>query len=400
MYLKSKITFLKILKTCIVFVLIVISFYLIFTNDIYGKGYAYKTIPTNSKDDTSMYKVVKIWDYPFLFPRAVAVDNFDNIYVSETYKGANTHARILKFDKNGTMLGWFGKGNMTSGYHESSSQEENTGNGNAGGEFTYIFKITFDDKNNMYVIDRNKYYDDGGTWHYSGEERVQRFDGKGVYTGSLVTGVGAWVGDVANGVFGTAYSGAKIKAAEGDELSCIAIKGDALLLGSWKKNRIVKINKNTGQSLAWFGKSNKDGYGWHTNMSDESVSAPHFGDEVGAFNGVIDCNIYDNDMYVVSYNSNPVVGVYDYISGKYLRGLSHNDGYKPQELIVDKDKNLIISDNYEGSIRFLNKDFVQQNKIQLGPGGDYFGVGDFALNSKGVLYFIEQKKERLYELKK
>lgn len=361
------------------------------SNVVYGEEN--NTLSKIVKIKERQYAISKIWNYTFLAPRALAIDGFDNVYVSETYKGPNTHARIIKFDKNGTMLGWFGKGTLTSGYHEATSSELNTGNGNGNGEFTYIFKITFDDQNNMYVIDRNKYYDDKGKWHYSGEERVQRFDSKGIYTGSLITGREGWVVDTVN-------SKAKIKAAEGDELSCIVIRGDDMLLGSWKKNRIVKINKGTGQSIAWFGKSNKNGYGWHTNMSDESVPAPHFGDEVGAFNGVIDCNVYDNDMYIVSYNSNPVVGVYDYISSKYLRGLSHNDGYKPQEIIVDKDKNLIISDNYEGSIRFLNKDFKQQNKIQLGPGGDYFGVGDFAINSKGVLYFVEQKKEKVYELKR
>ena len=43
------------------------------------------------------YTLASIWDFPLLYPRAIAIDAYDNIYIGESYQWSGTHARILKF---------------------------------------------------------------------------------------------------------------------------------------------------------------------------------------------------------------------------------------------------------------------------------------------------------------
>lgn len=339
----------------------------------------------------SSFRIKKIWDHEFMQPRALAVDMDDNVYVSETYQGTGTHSRILKFNNNGVLLGWWGKGGATSGWHAATSTEQNVGNGNKPGEFNYIFKITFDPNGNMYVVDRSKYYDTSGSWHVGGSDRIQRFNRDGSYSAQLDNEYVGWHTEDK-----TAFSNSSGPQFLLDEPSCIIATKEEFIVGSWTKNRVDKFDIYTGAPIGWLGKSKDGSYGWH--HDGESVSAPYWGTEVGAFNGVIDCRLYKDNLYVVSYASNPVVAIFNNLTGSYIGGLSHNQGHKPQEIIVDKFGNLIFSDNYEGSIKFMDQTLTLQDKMQLGPGGDYFGVGDFALNSAGVLYFVEQQKQKIYEI--
>lgn len=342
-------------------------------------------------NQVSGYEVQKIWDYEFALPRALAIDVDDNIYVSETYQGEGTNSRLLKFDATGTLLGWWGKGSVTSGWHAGTSTERHVGNGNNPGEFNYIFKVTFDESGNMYVIDRGKYYDAAGNSHVSGVDRIQKFHPNGSYATQLDNGHLGWRTSNEINLLGSSITQFLL-----DEPSCLIATEDELIVGSWAKNRVDKFDLKTGVPIEWLGKSGEGKYGWHRN--GESVPAPYWGTEIGAFNGVIDCEIYDGKLYVVSYASNPVVAIFDYQTGSYLEGVSHNDGHKPQEIIVDEFGSLIFSDNYEGSIKFMDQTLALQQKMQLGPGGNYFAVGDFAFNSKGTLFFVEQQKQKLYEI--
>ncbi len=348
-----------------------------------------------AENSIKSFEIEKIWDYDFKQLRALAVDNFDNVYVAESYTGPGSKAGIFKFNQEGELLGWWGKGNKTSGWHDASSTEVNIGNGNAKGEFNYIFKIAFDNQNNMFVIDRGEFYDQSSIKIKAGPDRIQRFDENGSFI--------SWLREQ-NGNFGwhkeVVEPEQKFVAAEGlSEPSCIIVENNSLIVGNYLQNRIDKFNLDKGVLEQWFGKGQDGNYGWHKAGSGPGVAAPHFGDEIGAFNGPIDCNLYGNELYVVSYYSNPVVAIFDYRSGKYLRGYSHNEGHKPQELIVDKFGNLIFSDNYQGNIKFFDTNRKLTTQMQLGPGGDYFAVGDFAFDSKGGLYFSEQQKNKVYKLK-
>lgn len=60
------------------------------------------------------YLLDSVWDFAFLHPRALALDRENAIYVGESYQGSGSHARILKFNHEGILLGWWGKGNRTS----------------------------------------------------------------------------------------------------------------------------------------------------------------------------------------------------------------------------------------------------------------------------------------------
>ena len=74
-----------------------------------------------------------------------------------------------------------------------------------------------------------------------------------------------------------------------------------------EKNRIDKYRLATGEPIAWLGKAIDGTYGWH--KDGVALSAPYYGTEEGAFNGIIDCNLYGDELYITSYNSNPVVAI-------------------------------------------------------------------------------------------
>ncbi len=339
------------------------------------------------------YTLASIWDFPLLYPRAIAIDAYDNIYIGESYQWSGTHARILKFSSTGELLGWWGKWDITSGWHPSSSGDIPVGNGDAPWEFNYIFKMAFDREWNMYVIDRGKYFDTVGNRIQASLDRIDRYDKDGNFTGWFY----GWSGNT--------WTLESIKKEDFpvadnsilDEPSCLILDQENMIIGNWNKNRIDIYDKTTGKLTKWLGKNQEWRYGWHDDPRS-AISAPYFGTEVGTFNGIIDCNLYGEKLDIVSYNSNPVMAQYSYSGGAYLRGLSHNDWHKPQELIEDKYGNLIFSDNYEWSIKFFDQSFKLITRMQLGPWGDYFWVGDFAINSQGILYFIEQRKQKLYRL--
>lgn len=343
------------------------------------------------------YTVEKIWDLSISsrYTRAFAMDSHDTMYVSEAYEWWDTNSRILKYDTEWKFIGWFGKGTTFFGWHGPDLSEKSSVGSNSG-EFYNIFKIIFDPDDNMYIIDRD-YFDMQG-YPQSGNDRIQKFD----QTGNFI----AWLGK-GDKTFGWHHANNREKNitwSQEDwairEATCIFLAWDDLLVSGWKWNRIDKFDINTGLLKGWLGKSQDNTYGWHTPDGKTALAAPYYGQEIWAFNSPFDCKVSrDNELYVLSYNSDPVIAIFDYTTGTYKDGLFHSEGYKPANMILDQYNNLILSDNYQWSIRFLNQQKQQVATLQLWPGWDYFGVGDFAFNREGDLFFLEKIKNKIYKIK-
>ena len=341
----------------------------------------------------SGYHILRTWDLSLGYTRAFALDSKSNMYVSEAYQGDGTNARIVKYNNTGELLGWFGKGNSTTGWHDARSTEVSIV-GRGDGEFYYIFKIVFDQDDNMYVIDRD-YYDASGNKHI-GNARIQKFDKNGKFL--------SWLGKGDHTIGWHAPNSGEVSS-EGSEQgamnepTCLLLHGDDLLVTSGSLHKLDQFSLSTGKVLRWLGKSSDSTIGWHAPDTASSVAAPYWGNEVGAFNDPFDCKMDSHGrLYVVSYASDPVVAIFDYASGAYQSGLFHSSGYKPQNIILDQHDNLIMSDNYQGSIRFFDQNKTQVATLQLGPGGDYFAVGDLALDAEGNLFFLEKIKNKIYKL--
>jgi hypothetical protein len=350
--------------------------------------------PVKESNLLTGYTIEKIWDIASPgYLRAFAIDSQDNMYVSQVYEGEGTNARIVKYDKGGKLLDWFGKGAETTGWHGPDLSEQSFA-GTGDGEFYYIFKIVFDQNDNMYVVDRD-YYEKNQILK-PGNERIQKFDKSGNFLG--------WLGKGNNTIgWHNPKSGemsiASDEAGALKEPTCIMLHGADLLISSWSLHKLDKFDLMTGVLKEWLGKSESGSYGWHT-PNEKSVAASFYGQEMGAFNNPFDCKIDSKErLYVLSYNSDPVIAMFDYKSGEYLDGLFHSQGYKPANMILDKYDNLIISDNYEGSVRFLNRNKKEVAKLQLGPGGDYFAIGDFAFDTQGYIFFLEKMKNKIYKIK-
>ncbi len=327
-------------------------------------------------------------NFPFKNPRSLAFDSEGNMYVSESYKGVGSHSRILKFNADGQLLGWWGKGSETSGWHSSSSKERHVGIGRDPGEFIYIMRIFFDKNGFMYVIDRGTFYGQSDSAHKVDIDVIHRFSIDGVHTGYLYDIHLGWQPQI--NISTNTHSLLQ-------DPSCITSNENTLFIGSYSENKLYELTLPNGVFKRWFGKSGDTEFGWHERHG-LAIPAPYYGSEIGTFNGLIDCEYSGSDLWIVSYNSDPVIGTYSYKSGEYIDGYYHSNGHKPQELIIDKHQNVIFSDNYEGSIKIFDPSKRLIGKLQLGPGGNYFAVGDFALNAQGEVFFIEQQRQKVFKL--
>jgi tripartite motif-containing protein 71 len=108
-------------------------------------------------------------DGEFNGPGAVAVDSAGNVYVSD-----DGNYRIQKFNSSGTLLGWWGQGTSTNGWHAPGSLETGvTGTGD--GQFDFPWGMAVDASGNVYVSDVSNH-------------RIQKFTGGGVFLGWLGSG--------------------------------------------------------------------------------------------------------------------------------------------------------------------------------------------------------------------
>lgn len=163
-----------------------------------NSGQSSATISANT-DSASLELVSKI-NHPFLNPYGIAVDSQDNLYVSygchfdrngildsfDNYLGFNytnypnnctiTEYKVLKFDKNGTYLGWIAKGSDgISGFHSSSDTNPiirqsfypayPSGNSWYPGELNKIRSLYIDTDDTLYVLEEYRIHKFSGTDH-------------------------------------------------------------------------------------------------------------------------------------------------------------------------------------------------------------------------------------------
>jgi len=350
---------------------------------------------TNTVEDYKAikdYEIVGEWT-DFKNPLAIAIDSKDNIYVSEFYTKSTDNARILKFDKDFKKLGWFGKGNKTTGWHETDSDEISLpGFGDA--EFFGVGDIVFDSLDNMFVLDGG--FLNSETKEEGGNHRIQKFDNEGNFLG--------WIGkgDKTTG-WHEPNSGETSQSGTDDgafrfPTGLLVLDDGTILVGGGRNYRVDKFSFS-GEYLGWLGKASDESYGWHSPGSGIAIEGLFFGNEIGAFQAPIGLAINnENQFYVIDYNNDPVVSVFDFESGDFLWGIYHGEGYKPDNIILDKYSNIILTDVDQGSVKMLDREGTKKATMQLGP-PDYLGAAGFALDSEGFLYFTEYSKNKVVKVK-
>lgn len=107
-------------------------------------------------------------DANFSSPSDITMDSAGNIWVAD----ANNH-RVKKYNSAGVLTGWIGKGNLTSGWHNTGTGETSQpGSGNS--EFDTVTGVAVDSLNNIYVVD-------------SGNKKVKKFNSAGGYVKTFET---------------------------------------------------------------------------------------------------------------------------------------------------------------------------------------------------------------------
>lgn len=200
-------------------------------------------------------------DGQFYYPYGVAVDASGNVYVADT-----NNQRIQKFTGTGVSLGWWGKGNLTTGWHASPSVETGQWSGNGDGEFNYPYSVAADSSGNIYVADYSNH-------------RVQKFTGSGVLLGWWGKGSSTTGWHAAP----TGETGGYDGSGEGEFWYPIAVAVDALgnvYVADGDNQRVQKFD-GSGNFLGWWGKGSAT-TGWHGTGSLETPGSTGSGD--GEFN--------------------------------------------------------------------------------------------------------------------
>jgi tripartite motif-containing protein 71 len=288
-------------------------------------------------------------DGQFLHPHGIAVDKFDNIYVTDPQSdpGCSNEARISKFDSNGSFIARWGSGGSGAGQFSNRIEDVNidsfdkvyvvdygnnriskfdsNGNfitmwGSKGGEeglFDRPWGIAFDSFNNAYVTDQRN-------------NRVQKFDSNGKF------------------INGWGHEGEK----EGEfrHLHAVAIdSNDNIYVSEGRESpRIQKFNSNGNFITSWGSQGEDNG---------------QFKEEHG-----ISFNSLDNIHIADSYNSR--IQKFDsngnFITSWGLRGIIHNQLLLPQDIALDSNNNAYVVDagNTHTDIGFISK-FLSKNDIMV-----------------------------------
>lgn len=331
-------------------------------------------------------------NFPFKRPFGLALDAADNIYVSEFYQQKGDEARILKFSPEGNYLGWTGKGDKTTGWHAADSRERSLP-GAGDGEFVGVSRIAFHPDGRAFVLDGAS--TDPTSKRESGNHRIQIFDKDWNFLGWIGKGQKTlgWHGPDSGETGRSGTEDGALATPDG-----LLVTDQEVLVGSWASFRVDRFSTE-GEHLGWLGKAEDGSYGWHVTGSGLAKGAPIYGEEVGAFQTPIGIARDDyNRLYVTDFSSDPVLSVFDYDTGNFIWGIWRKEGMRPDNVIVDRYGNIILSDYSEGSIRFLDKDGNKAATIQFGPGGEYFGAAAFAFDSKGNLYVTEFTKGKVYRI--
>ncbi len=372
------------------------------------------------------YSVVGELTFAFASPYALAVDSTDNVYVSEQTDAADTstlyltnrsfagdiapgHARILKFDKAGTYLGWIGAGSdATKGFHDAASVATAL-YGYDPGMFNMIRGMTFDAADHLYVLD---------SW------RIQELDANHAFSRwagySFLGGYGWHVSGQPDSYAGPLVGGFTWP-------SGLRIHGGKLWVGNWfwnspgfpngDWNSISTLDLATGLGSGWLGGA--------LNTSTAAQSAGYF--DVGAplqprssvahsaspgvFSSPRHFVWHGDKIYVVDTTSDPVLSVFDEKGVMQPGKLAHLSGAaeKPFAVAVDRFGNVIISDMYEGTVRFFSTkldasgEFTQVAQWQVDipsvPNVTYPRISDFAWDSADNLYVAATTKDKVYKIR-
>lgn len=340
------------------------------------------------------YEVVGEINFPFQKPLAIgiesehSIDNSYNVYVSEFYAKEGDNARILKFDARGRYLDWFGKGDLTTGWHESNSNSaERSLPGSGDGEFIGVSKIIFADDGRTYILDGASV--SAGIGNY----RIQVFDRNWNFLGWIGKGerTTGWHGP------NSGETGQKtIEPGGFYEPDGMAVQDGEILVGGWGTYRVDRF-KTDGTYLGWLGKAENGTFGWHA-PEEIAVAGEVFGSEEGAFNAPVGIQVYDGKIYVTDFYNDPVLSVFDYDSGEFLWGRYHSQINKPVGIILDQYGNIITEDFYEGSIKFFDPSGNLKAAHDLGP-SEYYGAAGFAFDDRGYnLYFTEHTANKVIKL--
>ena len=211
-----------------------------------------------------------------------------------------TEHRIAKYDANGLMYGWIGKGDISTGWHEYAEVEVPL-QGSANGEFNNPFDISGDSESNIYVTD-------------SGNDRIQKFDNSGSYILQWgVTGSGSGQLDTPKGI-----------AVDSDDAVYVVDSGN---------NRIQKFD-HEGNFLFEFG----------------SV-----GQGQGNFGGPTGIAVDTNDELYVVDTGNHRIQKFDKDGGFIIAfgqfGSGDNEFDTPLAVTVDLNLNVYVADSNNNSIK-------------------------------------------------
>ena len=212
----------------------------------------------------------------FKDPVALAFDSSENIYVVEP-----SAARVSKWTKEGVFLGWFGKGNLTTGWHAVGSGETSS-SGSGKGEFNMPYDIVIDSSDTIYIAD---FYNN----------RIQKWTTSGTYLG--------WFGkgNLTTGWHDSDNTETPTNGSLDQQLyyplGVGVDRSNNMYAMDYYNYRIQKWN-SAGTYLGWYGKGNLTS-GWHATPSGET---PASGTADGQFTNPADVSFDSNDnMYVTDY---------------------------------------------------------------------------------------------------
>ena len=199
------------------------------------------------------YEYVSQWgsvgtgDNEFGAPEYITVDSSGNVYVSET----DNH-RVSKYTSDGTLLGWWGKGSSTTGWHAPNSGETARNSGHGDGELNNPRGIAIDSSGDVYV---------GVTF------RVCKFTSTGTFLGWWGYGwkdvVGSYVGwfDPESGY--TPRSGRIVDGGFGAVFGIAIDSSDNIYAVGGTFVQKSQFNGGTYEFLGWWGLDGDGFTGWH-----------------------------------------------------------------------------------------------------------------------------------------
>ena len=253
-------------------------------------------------------------------PRAVAVDNYGNIYISDA-----TNDVIRKVDVNGIIVTFAGTGE--GGY---------SGNGSAAAsaKINFPYQIAIDKNSNIYFTE---YYN----------HVIRKVDTNGIISTVAGNGTSGYSGD------GSAATSAQLKSPLGVAFD----SEDNMYIGDYGNNVIRKVDSNgiisTVAGTGTAGYSGDGGMATSANLYKPTALT------VDLSGNIYFCDTYNEVVRRISKN-----GIISTIAGTGTQGYSGNGGaaasaklYRPYGIAVDSLNNIYITDSYNYVIRKIDASY-------------------------------------------